>query len=141
MPGDGRFFSGVPHPHLLGDRAGLSVHRVREALTTLLSNRQRLELTPENQLLRAVQQYVREKQKKDYFWSQDFCAWANAQEERLWSGRPLTQAKLADMLRTYDIFPGQINRTVNGKQKNGRGYFVAQFDDAFCRYTDRTLSE
>jgi hypothetical protein len=105
-------------------------------LTDLLASRQRHQQSPENELLRAVQKYVQEL-KADRFLSCDFCAWANAQEETPWSDKPLSPAKLADMLRIYDLHPRQINRIVNGKQKNCRGYVVADFDSVFNCYLEK----
>ncbi len=116
-------------------------HRVREALVTLFASRQQLELTPENHLLRALQKYIRDQHLKEAVLSQDFCVWANAQEEQPWSERSLTTAKLAGMLRTYDISPHQINRLQNGKQKNCRGYLLNHFDDVFRRYIGPTAAE
>ena len=110
---------------------------IREALLNLFSERQIP--TPENELLRAVQRFTAERSGK-FFISQAFCAWANEQEETPWSDRPLTPAKLAGMLKIYDIFPTQINRVISGKQKNGRGYFVPQFRDALARYVDAPSS-
>ena len=112
-------------------------HGLRDALTTLLASRQRHLQSPENELLRAVQKYVLERN-LDEFLSLDFCNWANAQEETPWSAKPLTPAKLAEMLRIYDLHPGQINRIVNGKQKNCRGYAVAAFQHVFNRYLNTT---
>jgi hypothetical protein len=91
--------------------------------------------TPENELLRAVRRFSQE-QRRNHFLSREFCAWANAQEERPWSEKPLTPAKLAAILRSYDVFPSQINRIVAGRQKNCRGYFIDQFREAFVRYLD-----
>lgn len=108
---------------------------IRDALVNLFADRQMP--TPENELLRAVKRFIEER-KGEFFLSQDFCVWANEQEETPWSDRPLTPAKLAGMLRIYGISPGQINRTVLGKQKNVRGYFVVDFKEVFARYIDAT---
>jgi hypothetical protein len=97
--------------------------------------------TPENELLRAVHQFIKERKKWDHFSSQDFCNWANHQPERPWSEKPMTQAKLAQMLRHYEVFPSQINRVLKGKQKNIRGYHAAQFNAAFSRYVDAEPSD
>jgi len=111
-------------------------HQVREALATLLDDRHRDELTPENHLLRAVRRFIEEKKLTRFFWSHMFVVWANQQEERPWSEKPLTAAKLASMLRTYGVSPHQISHTVvAGIEKNYRGYFLTQFEDAFRRYT------
>ena len=112
---------------------GFWPHRVRADLVRLLVGRQRHAQPPENELLRAVWSYLQEQPKKE-FYSQDFCAWANSQEERPWSDRPLTPTKLAAMLRTYDLFPRQINHVVNSKQNNHRGYLASDFEGAFRRY-------
>jgi hypothetical protein len=106
---------------------------VRKALTELFTDPQIP--TPENELLRAVHSFIKER-KTDHFLSQEFCAWANEQPERPWSERPLTQAKLAQMLKHYEVFPCQINRIIKGKQSNSRGYFVTHFKNAFARYVD-----
>jgi hypothetical protein len=117
-------------------------HRVREALTTLLDDRNRNTLTPENQLLRAVKRMFRETNCTQFFWSHLFCDWANRQEDRPWSpDKPLTPAKLAEMLLVYEIRPGQISHTHKGVEHNHRGYRVAWFEDAFRRYTDDTPPE
>ncbi len=110
-------------------------HNVRNALTKLLASRERHVSTPENELLRAVQRYVRE-QKVAEFYSQDFCNWANALEETPWSVLPMKPTTLASMLQVYEIYPRQINRLVNGQQVNRRGYAVAQFKQAFNRYLE-----
>jgi len=91
--------------------------------------------TPENELLRAVHRFITER-KSDHFPSQEFCNWANEQPETPWSEKRLTQAKLAAMLKHYEVFPGQINRVIGGEQRNSRGYFVTQFKHAFARYVD-----
>jgi hypothetical protein len=106
---------------------------VRESLAGLFTERHIP--TPENDLLRGIQQFTRER-KEDHFLSQEFCAWANEQDETPWSDRPLTPAKLAEMLRIYDIFPTQINRVIKGRQRNSRGYFAAHFQEVFARYLD-----
>lgn len=111
---------------------------VRNALTELFSERQIA--TPENELLRAVQKFISERT-QNYFGTHEFCLWANAQQERPWSLKPLTPAKLAEMLRHYEIYSCQINRIVGGKQKNCRGYFVAHFADAFARYVNASPLE
>jgi len=125
-------------------------HRVREALTTLLDDRHRQELTPENQLLRAIKKMLAERQRTrvpgatlpDFFWSLTFCAWANKQEERPWSpDKPLTPSKLAALLRTYDIHSEQISWTRAGVESNCHGYRIAWFKDAFERYTDGPLPD
>jgi putative DNA primase/helicase len=112
---------------------------VRKALTNLLASRQRNLHTPENELLRAVQKYVLENKLVEFL-SRDFCQWANAQEETPWSEKSLTPLRLANMLRVYDIYPGQINRMVSGKQRNCRGYLVAAFQQAFDRYLEPVTS-
>jgi hypothetical protein len=104
----------------------------RNALMELFAERQIP--TPENELLRAVHQFIKERKPTDHFSSQDFCNWANEQPETPWSEKRLTQAKLAQMLRHYEVFPGQINRLIKGKQKNSRGYRVSDFKAAFARY-------
>lgn len=106
---------------------------IREALDNLFADRHIP--TPENELLRAVQRFVEER-KGEFFLSQDFCVWANEQEETPWSDKPLTPVKLAGMLKAYDIFPTPINRVMSGKQRNCRGYFVAHFGETFARYVD-----
>ena len=88
---------------------------------------------PENELLRAVHRFFGERG-TDHFWSNDFCTWANQQPERPWSENPLTPAKLAQMLKHYEVYPDQINRIINGKQCNSRGYRASQFQDVFARY-------
>jgi hypothetical protein len=107
---------------------------IRNALTDLFTERQIP--TAENELLRAVHQFIEERKIMDHFSSNDFCNWANEQPETPWSEKPLTQAKLAQMLEHYEVFPGQINRLIRAKQKNIRGYRIAQFKAAFARYVD-----
>ena len=107
---------------------------ISNALTELFAERHIP--TPENELLRAVYQFIKERKASDHFSSQDFCNWANHQPERPWSEKSLTQAKLAQILRHYEVFPSQINRLVKGNQNNTRGYHVAQFNAAFARYVD-----
>jgi putative DNA primase/helicase len=120
----------------IADDGGLQwPHLVREALVALFDERQLP--TPENELLRAVRRFLQTRS-SDHFPSQEFCDWANAQEERPWSEKPLTPAKLALMLRTYGIHPVQINRVIGGKQVNIRGYKVVDFEDAFVRYTAKS---
>ena len=111
---------------------------IRDALTDLFTERQIPTL--ENELLRAVNRFIKER-KTDHFSSQDFCAWANEQPETPWSEKRLTPAKLAQMLKIYEVFPEQINRIIKGKQRNTRGYFVAQFRDAFARYVEASPLE
>jgi hypothetical protein len=106
----------------------------RNALMELFAERQIP--TPENELLRAVHRFIEERKPTGHFFSQDFCNWANEQPETPWSEKRLTQAKLAQMLKHYEVFPGQINRLIKGKQKNSRGYHVADFKAAFARYVD-----
>jgi hypothetical protein len=107
---------------------------VRNALADLFTERH--VPTPENEVLRAVQRFLKERKITDHFSSQDFCNWANEQPETPWSEKPLTQAKIAQMLRHYEIYPDQINRVVGGKQRNSRGYYVSQFALAFERYVE-----
>jgi hypothetical protein len=111
----------------------------RNALTELFTERQIP--TPENELLRAVHQFITERKTTDHFSSQDFCNWANEQPETPWSEKRLTQAKLAQMLRHYEVFPGQINRVIKGTQKNSRGYHVVHFKAVFTRYLDAALMD
>ena len=74
--------------------------------------------TPENELLRAIQRYLAESGAKRHFFSSDFCAWANVQDERPWSkDKFLTQAKLADVLAAYQIRPAQIIGQWTGNRK------------------------
>jgi hypothetical protein len=112
---------------------------IRNALMDLFTEQQIP--TPENELLRAVHQFIKERKTSDYFSSQNFCNWANEQPETPWSEKRLTQAKLAQMLRHYEVVPSQINRLIKGKQKNCRGYHVAQFNGAFARYVNAAPSD
>ncbi len=110
---------------------------IRKALLTLMVEEP--VRTPGNELLRAIQEFIKERQllPSAAFWSTDFCAWANKQEERPWCDRQLTPAKLADMLSGYGIKPGQILR--GGKNK--RGYHVSLFDEVFRSYIPRIVSK
>jgi putative DNA primase/helicase len=108
---------------------------LRESLKTLFARP--VIPSAENELLRAVRKYTSE-HKDDYFWSKRLCDWLNEQEDAPWlegdKVSTMSQAKLAEMLRHYDITPTPINRVINGRQHNQRGYWVKQFEDAFARY-------
>lgn len=116
--------------------------RLRESLVSLLSSQNVQELSPENQLLRAVKRFIAEKNQTDFFWSEPFCIWANSQEERPWSPtEQLTQHKMASMLRQYDIRPKAISYTRAGIETIQRGYRIAQFEEAFRLYTPTTQTD
>jgi hypothetical protein len=107
---------------------------LRRALQKVFS---RPEIRPETELLRALRTYA-EQQHENYILGAEFCAWANTQPDQPWLAKNetrLTQARLAEILKAYDIHPVQINRLVRRKQINRRGYFLSQFADAWRRYT------
>jgi hypothetical protein len=87
--------------------------------------------------LRAIKRFNADNN-DDYVFSKALCDWLNAQEDAPWLEgdklKKMSQAKLAEMLRHYDIFSSQINRVSKGRQHNQRGYWVNQFEDAFARY-------
>ncbi len=66
--------------------------------------------------------------------SADLADALGAMEDRPWSewkgGKPITKNGLAKLLKPFDVFPGGIR--VGGDTP--RGYYLAQFQDAFERY-------
>lgn len=54
--------------------------------------------------------------------------------EPLGAGKPLSKAKLARLLRPFEVCPGQI------RKGQARGYRIAQFSDAFALYLPPTSS-
>ena len=60
-------------------------------------------------------------------------------DERPWaeygrSGKPITTRRLCDLLKPLEIYPGP------NKAGDARGYYKAQFEDAFARYLDPVSS-
>ena len=89
------------------------------------------------QLLGDIKQVFAEKQAKELTSSELTEALA-AIETSPWGewtkGKPLSTAKLARLLKPFEVYPGQIQKG------QARGYRIAQFSDAFARYLPPTSS-
>ena len=109
----------------------------RRALITLCTKAQANDDSVGIRLLGDIKQVFAEKQAEELTSSELTEALA-ATETSPWGewnkGKPLSTAKLARLLRPFEVYPGQIQ---NGQ---ARGYRIAQFSDAFTRYLPPTSS-
>ena len=78
---------------------------------------------------------------RDFLHSSDLVSRLIVMADRPWceitNGKPLTQHKLAKLLKPFNIKPGQLNKSDGNK----RGYYSAQFKDALERYVPAIVSE